>query len=397
MTEVHGVCDPRFQRVRDTLEQNLGSGKEVGASVYVNVGGEDVVDLWGGWRDQEHTAAWTEDTIVTVFSGTKTVTSLAVLMLADRGELDVYAPVAEYWPEFAANGKENVQVRHLLSHTSGVSGWELPFSFDDAFDIETASARLAAQAPWWEPGTASVYHASSFGHLNAELVRRVSGKTLPEFIRSEMAGPLSADFRLGVPDAEFGRIATVYPVDERSRSASPAGGPPPATDPAAAKTRAGSFTGTMGDPFETFNGPRWWRSVFGGSSGHCNASGLGRIISAVTQDGVTHGVKLLSPKTIDLIFDEQANGVDKYYEKPIRWGIGYALASAESNRRGPLPFLRPGNRTCFWYGTGGSLGIMDVERGITIAYVMNQCRSGRESLNGQYYEAVYDSVDRIDG
>jgi CubicO group peptidase (beta-lactamase class C family) len=383
MPEVHGTYDPRFQRVHDVLAANLDAGREVGTSVYVNVGGVDVVDLWGGWREKEQTTPWTEDTLVTVFSATKTVTSLAVLTLVDRGDLDVYAPVADYWPEFAQNGKERVEVRHILGHTSGVSGWELPFTFDDAFDMDGATARLAAQRPWWEPGSASVYHASSYGHLCAELVRRVSGKTLPEFVASELAGPLSADFYLGVPDSEFGRIATIYPVDERSRSAGV-----PATDTPAAKTRAGSFTGTMGEPFQVFNQPVWWRSVFGGSSGHCNARGLGRIVSTLTQDGG----KLLSPKTVDLIFDEQADGVDGYYEKPIRWGIGYALASAESNRRGPLPFLRPGERTCFWYGTGGSLAIMDVDRGVTITYVMNQCRSGKDSLNGEYYNAVYDSL-----
>ena len=155
-------------------------------------------------------APWTEDTIINVWSTTKTVTSLAALVLVDRGEIDPYAPVAQYWPEFGENGKEHVEVRHLLSHTSGVSGWEPPFPTEDIYDREL-HGRLATQAPWWEPGTASGYHAQNLGHLVGELVRRVTGKTLKRFVAEEIAGPLDADFHIGVGDADWGRIAPVVP------------------------------------------------------------------------------------------------------------------------------------------------------------------------------------------
>jgi CubicO group peptidase (beta-lactamase class C family) len=392
VAEIHGTYEPRFERVAHELAHNVDSGKEVGASIYLNVDGVDVIDIWSGWKDREHTAPWGEDTLVNVFSGSKTVTSLAVMMLVDRGEIDVNAPVADYWPDFAQNGKEKVIVRQLMSHTGGVSGWETPFRFEEAFDIEGSTARLAAQAPWWEPGTVSAYHASTYGHLLAELVRQVSGKTLPEFIATEIAGPVDADFYLGVPDTEFGRIATIYPVED---GPAPEAKPQTPTTPEEiinAKTRAGSFSGTMGDEFTVFNSPEWWRSVFGGSSGHANARGLGRIVSALTNGGVSRGVKLLSPATIDLIFEEQANGVDIYYQKPIRWGIGYALADEVDNKRGPLPFICPGKKTAFWYGTGGSGAIADVERGVTFAYTMNQCYSGRGQLNGSYYKAAYEAL-----
>jgi CubicO group peptidase (beta-lactamase class C family) len=394
---LQGVCDPRFERVRDALASNIDASREIGASLYVNIEGDEVIDLWGGWRERERTTPWTEDTIVNVFSGSKTVTSLAVLMLADRGQLDLFSPVAKYWPEFAQNGKDRVEVRHLLSHTVGLPAWLPPFSLDDAMDIEASTARLAAQAPWWEPGSRGTYHASTFGHLNAELVRRVSGKTLSRFIASEIAAPLRADFHLGVPDALFGKVATVYPADEEGGSAAPGTAATPAAAPSPeqaikARIRAGSFSGMKRDPLLLFNSPEWRRTEFGGSSGHANARGLGRILTALTQGGVSRGVKLVSPGTIDLIFREQANGIDAYYMKPIRWGIGYALASEHSNARGPLPFLRPGKRTCFWYGTGGSLAIADVERRVAISYVMNQCQAGRNSLNGVYYKAVYDCL-----
>ncbi|MBB3014157.1 serine hydrolase domain-containing protein [Cupriavidus alkaliphilus] len=399
MSDVNGHCDPRFARVHDALAANIAAGKEVGASLYVNIDGVDVVDLWGGWRDKEHSVPWSEKTVVNVFSATKTVTSLAVLMLADRGQIDLFAPVSRYWPEFAQNGKEKAEVRHLISHTVGLPAWEPPFSLAAAMDVETATARLASQAPWWEPGTRGSYHASSFGHLNAELVRRVTGRSLSQFIADEIVKPLDADFYLGLSDADFDKVATVYPAEEEGRAvAAAAPSSASAEDDLAveraisARTRLGSFSGQKRDPLALFNSPEWRRAEFGGSSGHANARGLGRIMTALSHDGMSRGVKLLSPETISLIFREQFRGVDSYYMKPVRWGIGYALAPLDKKERGPLPFMRPGKRTCYWYGTGGSLSIADVERRITFTYAMNQCQSGRHSLNGLYYDTFYDCL-----
>ena len=172
MTEVHGSHQSRFAPVHAALEKNLQSGEELGASLVVDIDGEIVVDLWGGHRDEARTVPWDEHTITNVWSTTKTITSLAALMLADRGELDVHAPVARYWPEFAAAGKENVKVRHLLSHTSGVAGLDQPAAVEDLYDWERATSRLAAQAPWWEPGSASGYHAVVYGHLIGEEIGR---------------------------------------------------------------------------------------------------------------------------------------------------------------------------------------------------------------------------------
>ena len=211
MAEVSGTCDARFEPVRAALAEQLDSGNDLGASIHVDVDGQAVVDIWGGWRDAEHASPWTEDTITNVWSTTKTVTNLAALMLADRGLLDPFAPVARYWPEFAENGKERIEVRHLMSHTSGVSGWEAPFTIADMYDWELSTSRLAAQKPWWEPGTASGYHANNQGHLLGELVRRVTGQPLKAFVASEIAGPLDADFQIGAAQADWGRIAPVVP------------------------------------------------------------------------------------------------------------------------------------------------------------------------------------------
>src|ERR1700689_3901358 len=211
MAELSGTCDSRFDAVRDALQRNIDSGEDVGASIVLDLDGEIAVDLWGGFRDEARTAPWTRGTITHVWSTTKTVTSLAALMLVERGQLDVAAPVAAYWPEFGANGKQDVLVRHLLSHTSGVSGLDHPAVTEDMYDWEKSTARFAAQAPWWTPGTASGYHALNFGHLVGEVVRRVSGKPLKQFVAEEIAGPLGADFQIGAAQADWGRIADVIP------------------------------------------------------------------------------------------------------------------------------------------------------------------------------------------
>ena len=171
MAELSGTCDARFGGVREALQRNIDSGEDVGASLVVDLDGEIAVDLWGGFRDEAGTDPWTRDTITNVWSTTKTVTSLAALMLVERGQLDVDAPVATYWPEFAANGKQDVLVRHLLSHTSGVSGLDQPAVLEDMYDWDKSTARFAAQAPWWAPGTASGYHALNFGHLIGEVLQ----------------------------------------------------------------------------------------------------------------------------------------------------------------------------------------------------------------------------------
>ena len=206
---VQGDCDSAFGPVKDLFQKFLNTDEELGASIIVNINGRTALDLWGGHRDQAHTSPWTRDTITNVWSTTKCVTNLAALMLTDRGQLNLFAPVATYWPEFAANGKQDIQVWHLLSHNSGVSGWEVPFRFRDMFDLKTSTEKLATQKPWWELGTASGYHAQNQGHLVGELVRRVSGKSLTQFIAEEIAGPLGADFQIGALESDWTFIADV--------------------------------------------------------------------------------------------------------------------------------------------------------------------------------------------
>ena len=195
---VEGFTHDRFAPAREAFAANLASGADVGASFCATLEGETVVDLWGGFADEARTRPWERDTLVNVYSTTKTMTALTALLLADRGELDFDAPVARYWPEFAAGGKDAVKVSHLMSHSAGLSGWKEPMVKEDLYDWDKVTALLAAQAPFWEPGTAPGYHALTQGYLVGEVVRRITGKSLGTVFREEIAEPLGADFHIGL-------------------------------------------------------------------------------------------------------------------------------------------------------------------------------------------------------
>ncbi|MDQ1662601.1 MAG: hypothetical protein QOJ68_2581 [Blastococcus sp.] len=373
MAEVHGSCDARFDGVRDALAQHLDAD-ELGASVAVDLDGQTVVDLWGGFRDEARTTPWTQDTLVNVWSTTKTVLNLAALMLVDRGELDVHAPVGDYWPEFSAKGKKNVLVRHLMSHTSGVSGWDQPFSIRDMYDWESSTERLALQRPWWEPGTASGYHANNQGHLVGEVIRRITGKTFKRFVAEEIAGPLGADFQVGAREGDWNRIAPVVPP------------PPPdvdfrTLDPQSVLVK--TYTGPVASA-KAANSPEWRRADLGALNGHSNARGVLQVLRTLSLGGAAGGVRLLSPKTIDLVFEQQADGVDLVLGERFRWGIGYCLGS-------PLIPYVPEGRTFFWGGWGGSMIVMDLDRRLTISYMMNRMAPGilGSDRTEAYLRAVY--------
>jgi CubicO group peptidase (beta-lactamase class C family) len=374
MAEVQGSCDDRFAGVRTAFEQQLDR-EELGGSIAVDLDGETVVDLWGGFRDEARTTPWTRDTLVNVWSTTKTITNLAMLTLVERGQLDVDAPVAEYWPEFAAAGKEDVRVRHLMSHTSGVAGWDPPFTVEDMYDWDTSTARLAAQAPWWEPGTASGYHANNQGHLLGEVLRRIDGRHLKQYVAEELAGPLDADFSIGAQEEDWNRIAPVVP-------------PPPlpidmsTLDPTSPVFRC--FTGPVADAGKA-NTADWRRADMGALNGHSNAKGVLDIMRTMSLGGEAGGVRLLSEKTRDLAFEVQSDGVDLVLGVPFRFGIGFGLSGSAA-----VPYL-PEGRICFWGGWGGSLIVMDADRRLTFSYMMNRMAPGIVGSDRAeaYLSAVY--------
>jgi CubicO group peptidase (beta-lactamase class C family) len=371
-TPLGGTCSARFDPVRELFAAKLESGEDLGASVALNIDGEMVVDLWGGWADEPRTVAWTEHTITNVFSTTKTMTALAALVLIDRGELDLDGTVAQYWPEFAANGKAGIKVRHLLSHTSGVSGWEQPVTVEDVYDWEKSTALLAAQAPWYPPGTASGYHMLNYGHLIGEVIRRITGQRLGEFLAAQVTGPLGADFHIGLPPSEFHRVANVVPLPS-SRSDAPRFEP----SSVAFKT----WTNPPNCPPETSWTDGWRRADIGAGNGHGNARSLARLQSAVACGGEVDGVRLLSPPTINRIFETQSDGIDLVIGAPVKFGIGYSLFPAQG-------------RVCAWGGAGGSTVIIDADRRITFAYVMNKMAPGGGTIASALAQRVADIVKR---
>lgn len=374
---IDGTCDDKFSAVYDAFAANFENNGDVGASVAVSVNGQMVVDLWGGSASADGSAPWQQDTIVNVYSTTKTMAGLTLLVMADRGEVDLDAPVADYWPEFAANGKEHIRVSHLMSHSAGLSGLDEPVSEADLYDWERITSLLAAQAPWWEPGSASGYHALTQGYLQGEVVRRISGRSLGTYFAQEIAGPLGADFHIGLDESEFFRVGELIPPD-----ASPA----TAADPEPGSVAARTFASPAIDA--TWSRSTAWRKAeIPAANGHGNARSVVRVQTPVACGGSAFGVNLLKPETVERIFDEQTNGMDLVLGVPLRFGMGYGLQSE-------LMPLGPNQKVCYWGGWGGSLALMDCDARVCISYVMNRMVATLmgDPRSGSLVEATYRSL-----
>ena len=355
MTEVHGYCHESFAAVQDQFVAHFEEGKELGASVCITKDGETVVDIWAGDADTAG-RPWERDTICNVWSTTKTMAATVMLMLADRGEIDFDAPVGDYWPEFKANGKEGVLVRHVMSHTAGLPGWEPTLPPADLYDHETAAAVLAAMAPWWEPGTRSGYHLISQGYLEAEMVRRVTGRTIGTFFREEVAGPLGAEFHIGLPESEEPKVAELIP-------------PPPGSMEALANVDMDSIAvrAALSCPITGAepNTREWRAAEIPAAGGQGNARGVARVHAALANGGSLDGVELMSAAGVDRIFEEQIESVDLVLGQKMRLGMGFGLMNET------IP-LSASPRSCFWGGWGGSLAVIDADTHTSFAYVMNK-------------------------
>jgi CubicO group peptidase (beta-lactamase class C family) len=354
--EIQGHCSPRFAAVRDAFEHNFAQGLEAGASFAAVLDGELVVDLWGGHADAQGERAWQADTIVNVYSTTKAMAALCTLMLVDRGALDLDAPVAKVWPEFAEAGKASVRVRQLLSHTSGLPGWDAALGVDDLYDWDRVCGLLAAQAPWWEPGTTSGYHALTHGFLLGEVVRRVEGRSLGAFFRKEVAEPLGADFHIGLAEEHEGRVGQMLPPLDSALAAG-AG-----IEPGSVAERVLGNPPLTGD---VANRRAWRAAEIPAANGQGNARSVARIAGALACGGTLDGVRLLGPATLERTIEEQCYETDLVLGVPIRWGLGFGLTAKE------LP-IGPNPRTFFWGGWGGSLVVVDLDARLGFAYVMNK-------------------------
>ena len=351
--EIHGTCKPQFERVKAVFEENFEQRGDVGASVAVSLEGETMVDLWAGHRDRARTLPWERDTIVNVYSTTKTMTALTALLLADRGELDLYAPVKRYWPEFAQNGKDQVEVRHFLSHSAGLSGMDEPMNDQDVYDWEKMVTALARQAPWWEPGTASGYHALTQGHLIGEVVRRVTGVSLGQFFRRELAEPLGADFHIGTGPEHDHRIGELIP---------------PKTAPADESKPNSIAARTFANPFISAraSSTRAWRAAeIPAANGHGNARSVMAVQTLAANLGIASGKRIMSEAGCRAIFDKQTFGKDLVLGVPVRFGMGYGITT-DAMPMGPNPNI------AYWGGWGGSTAVIDQDARLCISYVMNR-------------------------
>jgi CubicO group peptidase (beta-lactamase class C family) len=356
--ELQGQCEPRFGAVRDAFAANWSEHHEVGASLCVIVGGETVVDLWGGHANAQHSRPWERDTIANVYSSTKGIAAAAAAMLVDRGQLDVERPVAEYWPEFGQAGKSAVKVRHLLTHESGLAGVDGELPNGAALDWDFMIGALERQAPMWAPGEGMGYHAITYGWLVGELVRRIDGRTCGEFVRDEISSPLGVDFYIGLPEVEDARTADLIAAP----GAAPIG--VSAQDSIAAKALGLAAPRLAG----TVNSREWRAAEFPAANGHGNGRSMATIYSALAQGGGD----LLSNDAIEACGPtEHAAREDMVLGFLVRRSLGFILSTAGGRYEwGPNP------RTFGHSGAGGSLGFADPDAEIGFGYVMNQMSAG---------------------
>ncbi|MEU0676247.1 serine hydrolase domain-containing protein [Streptomyces sp. NPDC006172] len=364
--DVNGAVAEGFEPVREAFARNFTARGDRGAAVAVYRDGRKVVDLWGGVRDVDGDAPWERGTAQIVRSATKGVAAAVLLLLHQRGELDLEAPVGAYWPEYKAAGKERTLVRDLLSHRAGVPVLDRPLTPAEAADPDLGAAAVAAQAPAWEPGTDHGYHAQTFSWLTGELVRRVTGRTIGTWIAEEIAGPLGADLWVGLPAGESGRVGRVGPVE----ASVPAGGlktrPKRAVsdayaDPASLTRRA--FAAITPLPDE--NDPVYRAAALPASNGIATADGFARFYASLIGE-VEGGTRLFRPETTEAARGERAAGPDRVLVVNTRFGLGYMLHGTASPLLSPASFGHPGR--------GGALGFADPDSGLAFGYVTNGFR-----------------------
>jgi len=384
LIEIGGDVTPRFEPVRRAFTANFEERGEVGASLAVYVGGERVVDLWGGVVDQSTGRPYTSDTLQLVMSTTKGVTAVCALLLMERGELDVDAPVARYWPEFAQNDKESIPVRMLLNHQAGLYTVDAPPSYEETLRWDPIVDALAAQRPLWEPGTKHGYHAITYGWLVGEVVRRVSGRSIGAYLRDEIVSPLDIDLTIGTPTELHSRVT---PLIEASAPVSPMPTPDPGS-PMALAGRAMAVSGALQPPdgSNAFNRPDLWEAEVPAVNAITNGRSIARLYASLV--GEIDGIRTLQPETIaaatvvqDTYPDEVMMGM------PSRFGLGFKLSSDDAPLGGPRGFGHA--------GAGGSVGFADPDAALGFGYVMNQMQmqtGGGDARALALAEAVYASL-----
>jgi CubicO group peptidase (beta-lactamase class C family) len=383
--KIEGSCDPKFNRVKDAFAENFEKRNEVGAAAAVMLDGKSVVDIWAGHADEAKTRPWTRDTLVNVYSTTKGITAICAHRLADQGILDIDAPVAKYWPEFAQAGKDKIPVRFLLSHRAGLPAVRKILDDDALFNWNKMTAALAEQEPWWEPGATHGYHAMTFGFLVGEVIRRITGKTPGVYLRDEIAGPLGADFHIGLDARHDARTADLIAL------------PPPGPgepnlfaelmkNPESAAAKAMMNPPVMAKP-GLVNSRQWRAAEIPAGNGHGTARALAQLYGAIARGGELNGVRVMSKEQIARCSIEQSSGPDALLIVNTRFSLGFMM-SQPGSELGPNPksFGHP--------GAGGSLGYADPEAKIGFGYTMNKMQASLliDPRATWLIDAVYESL-----
>ncbi|HIE89800.1 MAG TPA: class A beta-lactamase-related serine hydrolase [Pseudomonadales bacterium] len=353
--KIEGFCDERFASVRDEFEKNFTERGDTGACFALTLEGEYVVDIWAGHQDKALKKLWQEDTIINVFSSTKTMTFLCALVLADRGLLNFEACVADYWPEFSAGNKTQIKVKHLMSHSAGLPGFSRRFTTPELCDWNFCCDDLANQSPWWEPGTQSGYHAITQGYLIGEVIRRITDRTIGQFFKSDIADLVGADFQISVDPNDFPRIADLIEAKEIA--------PILEMDPNSIPGRV--FADMEDDVVEMTTSVEWKQAEIPAANGHGNARSIVRAQTASANGGSAFGVELLSADGCSKALESQTNGNDLVLGIPVNFAMGYALANET------IP-ISPNSNTLWWGGAGGSTVVVDTDAHACFSYLMNQ-------------------------
>ena len=357
---MEGRCDQRFAPVREALRGNFRDRGEHGGAVCVIVDGRVVVDLWGGWADLGGTRRWQPDTLVNVFSVGKGLIAACTARLAGQGRLDLDAPVASYWPEFGAAGKGAITIRQLLSHQAGLPAVRRRLPPGSMLDWPVMTSALAAQEPWWEPGTGHGYHVNTFGFLAGEVIRRVTGATVGTLLREQIAGPLGADVHIGLPASHDARVAQFSWPGPPPAEVEPAGLEPAQLMEHNAYFNPGGLSGAG-----MINSRAWRAAEIPSANAHGTARGVARVYAALAAGGSLDGVTIVGATALAAAATEQVYGPDLVLRRPSRFGLGFQLTHPERP-------LGPGQTAFGHFGAGGSLGFCDPGSGLAFGYVMNQ-------------------------
>lgn len=377
-----GNCEPRSAAVRLAFEENFRQLGDIGAAVAIYHHQKPVIDLWGGYADNKQGKPWQKDTIVNVWSTTKALVALCALRLVDQGKLLLDAPVADYWPEFAQAGKEQLPVRYLLNHQAGLAALTEPLPTAAIFDWARMTQAIAQQRPWWTPGTAHGYHPATFGWLVGEVVRRVSGKQIGLFLQDEIARPLGIDFLIGFGDEEDHRVATVVEQGALEQHPAETG---EAIDP---DSLLAKLSNPSVDDFSIFNSRAWRAAEIPAANGTTNARALARLYGALACGGTIDGIQVLSRDLLKEATAVSSEGRDQVFGFHSCIGLGFAL-----NR--PAGFMGP-NATAFGHpGYGGSIGFADPTAGIGFGFVTNSipANSGQDQRVAKLIRALYQSLE----